>query len=340
MNFSFFGDVNFLAGGLSGFLLSALGAAFIAIVKSRSFVNYFEDTFVNRAPKKISYENVEKINKFLENSEIIIHGLIPKQPKLSFKECKTDRFDFDLEKQRNFAMQQAADKYPDDPHIYISNYNKTNLATLNTLSVKLADNYSQLKAMSKEDKKSILVIGSNSLLINQEDNSFIFQKRAPKVDGYPNVIHGLGGGYLPYVDTSNVRRDDCKNLKITAIRELHEESGVLSSNFVDNFICVIEEGHKQTNAFGYLTFFYINLLSKKSNFVSNHDNLQEGEIVSIEITHENIFSMIVHGSCKGHKVHPQLRAMLLIWLKTGCTGISLFRYWKIKPNKIFTSLIK
>ncbi len=319
---------------IAGFLLALLSA----LLGTRTFVDFLDQWILRGKPREVPDELLRLFNNYLMAEEVHVHGVIKEQPKLIFQPytrhdevCKG----IDQGKVETFHVRQLNDSMPDDPHVYI--FSKTPVTITSDTSEQelhayVAGQYSQLLALPKSIKDQLLIVGANNLVIDPYRNHFIFHKRAPLSETQGGKLHGFGGGYLPYWNGGDkslaVRRDDCKSLRCTAMRELHEESGFLSLKHVPEAIAVMEERHTRDPSpdgkFGYLTFFFITLLDKKISRTRGSDP-KEGSTQPVEITASNILKMITEGKFQAAEIHPQLKAMMLLWVFMGCPGLHYLR---------------
>lgn len=330
-----------------GVLISLVVAVITALFNTRTFVEFLEQYILNGLPHSVSQEDIDLINSYVESEEIRINKVLRKQPKLVFqpyKNCPEISNDIVEEEAKLLHNKQLKDGYPDDPHAFYfanSDTEKPQFGENDGLGVFAIGKYSELCTIPKTKKDRVLVIGANNLVLSQKANKFVFHLRG-RSETRSNTLHGFGGGYMPYYrndehegeKTITVRRDDCKNLRFTAMRELHEESGMLCLNHIKNFVCAIEERHTKykndkgvldpKGKFGYLTFFYVTIFDGHKEQTYNGDG-KEGVSMEADINFSNLMKIIEHKKYENIKVHPQLRAMLLLWFFAGCPGINIFR---------------
>lgn len=319
--------------------------------KTKTFIDFLEKYVLNGVPKKVSEKDIELINKYLINEEIRVNNVLSKQPKLVFEpytHCEDIINDIDAIQAKKNQIEQLEKGFPDDPHIFA--YKKTGLEKLNEdgneeLHAYVIGKYSELRTLPKDLKHRILVIGANNLALHPKTNEFIFHYRGPS-ETESGKLHGFGGGYMPYWEDGNktlgVRRDDCKNLRYTAMREMHEESGILSLDHMPSMVSVIEERHtnkyfqeegKFGYRFGYLTFFYITLVDQ-NDFKTYGGDPKEGHSKNIKINGNNLRKIIINKEYDGMKMHSQLIAMLLLWFFAGCPGLHFVQRRRL--SNIFT----
>jgi hypothetical protein len=326
-----------------GSIAALVFALFKAFVQTRTFVDWLDRKVLNGTPRKIPESEVSLINRYMESEEIKVNKILSKQPDLKFQKfqnCPEIVNAIDHKIAEKFHEDQLSRGLPDDPHAFV--FPKLDLEIfqdgenqeLNTYAI---GRYSELRSLPKILKHRLLVLGANNLVISPTGNEFIMHRRGDVAETQSNMLHGFGGGYMPYWiggDKSNdVRRDDCKSLRFTAMRELNEESGLLSLDHVPNFVCALEERHKRNSEgkFGYLTFFFITRINYRYQQTYKGDP-REGSKKSIPINKANLNSMIIHKKIDNIEVHPQMRAMLLIWVLAGCPGLHfLRRAWISNP---------
>ena len=328
-----------------GSLIALATAFFTAVIKTRAFVEWLDRHWLNGTPKVISDIDIELINAYFAKDEIVVNSILAKQPRLrfrSFEHCTevADAVRQDMEgegRAEQLRLQQHERGMPDDPHAFVYNPPGEPLTvpegSNQHLPTYAIGAYTQLLALPPKIKNSLLVLGANNLVIDPASAEFVLHVRGDTAETQSGKVHGFGGGYMPYWEgghkTQRVRRDDCKNLRYTAMRELHEESGMLSLDHVPQLVCVIEERHTSDllGKFGYLTFFFVTLLNDYFAPTFAGD-LSEGSTRRIVINRRNIRSMIIKSRIGKHQVHPQLRAMLVVWVFLGCPGLHFTRrFW-------------
>jgi hypothetical protein len=320
-----------------------------ALVKTRTFIDWLDRHVFYGMPKTVSKDDIDLINGFLRLQGIKVNNVIAAEPIIKSKpyfKCSPVFEKLQLPdvqaKAAGFRREQLTNAREDDPHSFHYQDDSGVLAQINggaQLHVFVIDRYSSLRALPKEEKQKIYVLGANNLVIDRVKNQFTFHHRDKTAETHPLKMHGFGGGYMPYWNSGEsakgVRRDDRSNIRTTAMRELHEESGLLSLDHSPNFISVIEEHHKSNadGKFGYLTFFYVTLIDKRSEPKGSALN-DEGTIIdAIEISKTNLENMILVGKLNGVDVHPQLRAQLFVWIFAGCPGLHIKQRRRFANNK-------
>ena len=312
---------------------SALVVALLtAVIKTRSFVGWIDHHLLQGSPRKISSNDIVLFNRYFEGDEIRINKILREHPELMFlpyDECHDVEKAIDESKAKRFHEEQISSGHSDDPHAFVYGGQCTEMAgdsEQQSLLTYVIGRYSQLRSLPKEQKNLLLILGANNLVINPSKREFIFHHRGKVSETQTDKMHGFGGGYMPYWEkgkkTVLVRRDDCKSLRYTAMRELHEESGLLSLDHIPGVVCAIEERHtkEKSGKFGYLTFFYITLFNDCFKSTSKGDS-KEGFTQVVAINMKNIRSMVIGKKYGDLDVHPQLRAMLLVWMFLGCPGL-------------------
>jgi hypothetical protein len=336
----------YLLGGIGGVII-AISTAFF---KTQFFVDLMDKRILLGKPEQIASDDIKLINDFLNNDEIKVISVIHKLPKLSFTPFTNPEHLHSLKIEPSNAEQHhdrlVSAQLPDDPHAYVLDSDRdswNNLDFSKELNAYVVDRYSTLLAVDDKTKKDLLIIGANNLVINPYKSEFILHKRSSKSETQSGKLHGFGGGYLPYWENGKksltTRRDDRKDLRCTAMRELHEESGLLSLKHIPDTCCVIEERHSQDEKFGYLTFFFITLLETLIDEAQGDPN--EGVVHQVPISKKNIYDMTTKGELNGLLIHPQLRSMLLLWLFMGCPGIHYIKRRQLRSTrkKVRTHLI-
>ncbi len=310
--------------------------ALATLLKTKSFVNFLDKKILNGTPRKINAKDLLLINNYFKSDELKINKIIKKTPVLSivkYFNCNEVVDNLDHVKAQRFHDEQTSQGFPDDPHIFV--LPKTELENLDDNDEQVLDayaisQYSLLRSLPIKIKNRLLVVGANNLVFSSDSKKFIFHHRGDLAETRSRTLHGFGGGYMPYWEggnkTNSVRRDDCKNLEYTAMRELHEESGLLSLDHVPSFICVLEEKHTyhSDGKFGYLTFFYTTKAQEQSLKKYSGD-AKEGARKEILINFNNIKNIIFHKKISNIETHPQLRCMLTIWFFSGCPGLHFWR---------------
>ncbi len=330
-------------------VIAAIGTTITFFVKAPLWLSLLDRLLLMGVPRTLAREEIDAINNFFKEHEVRLNSVGRFHPKLVPMHCQTEPTIFsqiDNALAETLSRQQVADlKRADDPHAFVLLDHATDdprplyVEDKPALSLLCIDRYSQLRAMPKELKDRTLVLGANNLVV-VANSSFQFWKRCTFVlhrrknaQTHTGKVHGFGGGYMAYrLDEMDkkTRRDDCKNLHYTAMRELHEESGLLSVDHVKNYFPIIEERHKKSTRvgdevgdFGHFTFFFVTRVPSLEQ-LSYKGDASEGEPVEIKVGKRNIRRAIVSGKWEADAVHPQLRAMLAIWLLSGCPGLPLF----------------
>lgn len=323
-------QIIFTAGSVITLAFALIGG----FIKTRTFVDWLDRHVLNGTPRKISADDLALINKYFAGEEIHVSKILSKQPELSFqsyKKCRDIAQAIDEEKAQNFHRKQKNSGSPDDPHAFIYSAEPVEILESTEHQELLSyaiGRYSQLRSLPKDKKHRLLVLGANNLVINPSQSAFIFHQRGETAETQTGKLHGFGGGYMPYWEdgkkTIAVRRDDCKSLRYTAMRELHEESGLLSLAHIPGVVCAIEERHNKdkdpSGKFGYLTFFFITLINDRFRKTYKGDP-KEGFKRVVPINKKNIRSMIIQRKFEHIDIHPQLRAMLVVWFFLGCPGL-------------------
>jgi hypothetical protein len=324
--------VTLVVGSIATMFVGLIGAIF----RTKTFVDWLDRHVLNGIPKTISDDDLKLINRYFEGDEIRVNGVLEEQPELSFQpyiSCPDIANAIDEFKAKEYQSEQQRSGRPDDPHAFVSSRGPVEILQRGrnqTLLSYAIGHYSQLRALPLELKHRVLVLGANNLVIYPAKSEFIFHQRGETAETQKGKLHGFGGGYMPYWNDGNktisVRRDDCKSLRYTAMRELHEESGLLSLAHVPDVVCVIEERHNKDSEgkFGYLTFFFITLIDDRFKVTFKGDP-KEGFRRAIPITRKNLRSMILNRKYESLEIHPQLRAMLLVWVFLGCPGLHVAR---------------
>lgn|GEM_PF-5098362 len=321
--------------GSAGTLLFSLVAA---LFRTRAFVDWLNRHVLNGTPRIVPKEELDLINEYLQRDEIRVSKVLDALPELVFlpyTDCPAIADNIDVPLAEQYHDEQFSSGRVDDPHAFLYQQNDCELLQAGkgqSLQAYAIGRYSQLRSLPPEQKHRLLVLGANNLVIRPAKNEFVLHHRGNVAETQSNKLHGFGGGYMPYWENGRksiaVRRDDCKSLRFTAMRELHEESGLLSLDHVPGFICAIEERHRRDpdGKFGYMTFFFVTLIEDDFEPTYKGDS-KEGAKRVVEITKKNLHSMIIHGRIENFDVHPQLRAELLVWIFAGCPGLHFLRRW-------------
>lgn len=316
-------------------LLVSLAAAFF---RTRAFVDWLNRHILDGTPRAVRKEELDLINEYLQREEIRISRVLDALPELVFlpyTDCPAIASNIDSRKAEQYHQEQLSSGRVDDPHAFVYQNNDHEFLQPGkgqSLQAYAIGRYSQLRSLPAEQKHRLLVLGANNLVIRPATNEFILHRRGDVAETQSNKLHGFGGGYMPYWENGKksiaVRRDDCKSLRFTAMRELHEESGLLSLDHVPGFICAIEERHRRdpSGKFGYLTFFFVTRIEEGYEPTYKGDPTEGAKRV-VRITKKNLRAMIVHGKVDNFEVHPQLRAELLVWILAGCPGLHFLRRW-------------
>lgn len=331
-------------------------ALLAAILKTQWFVIWLDRLVLMGRPRKLSEDERATINKYFEQQEIRINSVGNYHPLIVPKHATTDSDLFSrIDKTLADILsneQTVTMKRTDDPHAFVlldagENFPRSLYLEdeeQQPLSVYCIDHYSQLRAMPKTIKDRVLVLGANNLTLIPNSSikfwqrsTIILHRRINSSQTHGGKVHGFGGGYMAYKYEEmdkKTRRDDCKNLHYTAMRELHEESGLLSTDHVKGFYPVIEERHKKSarageeqGDFGHFTFFFVTRVLDEST-LSYKGDPNEGEAVKYRLGRRSIDRAIFEGKIgEGDAVHPQLRAMLALWLLSKCPGLPFYQRW-------------
>jgi hypothetical protein len=302
-------------------------------------------------PEQPHGEHIHAINNLLMSDGIEVRAVLHKQPLLDFKAKLHETIDFDPATQAAEAKILQEKRLVDEPVAVLTNsgdfeHNQINLIVL--------DRYTKAKsALPLSLRESMRILGANTLLIDRDDLKLVLHKRSALNDDRTSFLHGSGGNYLPYVPPApNVRVDDRSRLQVNASRELLQELNVVAHRFVPNYIVVIEQKNlvkdhtSGLGSKGHLTFFYVGVLTRESKELDNLTPLQagaEGQIVEIDINTPNIRTLALCDSIEvnGSKypVHPQLRAMIMVWVCSGCPGIPFKTRYDLSKARLKENLI-
>lgn len=290
----------------------------------------------------------QRINDLLaaEGFAIVAHEALAAQPKLEFQPAPAQPLDFDPAAAQAFAAEQAQAGRPDDPHaiVFADRYLPSQDRAL--LRVAVVEHYSQLRA--DKHRATRLILGATNLVILNDGPALLVQERARSVQSGAGLLHAFGGGYLPYVlsDTSakNTRRDDRKNLRITASRELAEEAGIYNFGHVPDQLVVLEERWPQRDTMGHLTYaFFLPLDNTRELSMSQQHANWEGIPLRVDLGDGGVLgAMIVDGVLAQdkleHPIHPQFRALLYAWLQLGMPGLAPRHFWRINPRHLLQAI--
>ncbi|MBI3369699.1 MAG: hypothetical protein HY021_15000 [Burkholderiales bacterium] len=305
----------------------------------RGLVNRWHGTSGRIAPQRIHALLAA------EGLEITAHEALSAQPKLEFQPAPAQPLEFDPAVARAFAAEQALAGRPDDPHaiVFADRYLPSQDRAL--LRVAVVEHYSQLRA--DKHRATRLILGATNLVILNDGPALLVQERARGVQ-QGGKLHAFGGGYLPYVlsdaSAKNTRRDDRKNLRITASRELAEEAGIYNFGHVPDQLVVLEERWPQRDTMGHLTYaFFLPLDSTQELSMSQQHANWEGIPLRVELGDGTVLGpMIVDGVLaqdgRRHEIHPQFRALLYAWLQLGMPGLALRHFWRINPRRLLQAI--
>lgn len=124
-----------------------------------------------------------------------------------------------------FARQLHQSGKPDDPHvIVVSGLNESTHTTSSTSSLTLQVKeilFSALCALRTEGQRPA-VLSASAVLICEDTQEIILQRRAASVATHPNCLHIIGGAFHPELD----RRNGQASLLATIQREVKEETGI------------------------------------------------------------------------------------------------------------------